>query len=140
MANGCSNYKKKLLVRTPGIHIWLVNGRRVRRDHIGFVGSDNDQASDWIPKGEVWIDDNLHKSEYVPVIIEQLCEREFIKQGMSQPDAYTKASKIERKARHDPHEAKRLFKDRIKPYYCTKCKDKHHYKDKYYRKHTHHAG
>ena len=136
--NGSLSYKKKLLARMPDADVWLVNGKKVRAQHIEFVEGGHDLVYDWMPKREIWVDDALHPSEFSAVMIHELYERELMKKGVPYSKAHLRANRVELGVRRKPSTTKRsLIRHGTKPYWCTKCLEHHSVSDKnkVYEKH-----
>jgi hypothetical protein len=84
------------------IKVWLVNGRLVRDIYFtDFAQGGNDKIYKFIPKNEIWIDDNLNPKEHKYVILHELYERNLMALGESYDIAHPKASKLELKFRKD---------------------------------------
>lgn len=81
-------------------NIWLVDGRMVR-DYldIDFTEGGHWVVYDWMPRGEVWIDDDLSESERKYVIFHETYEMKKMLTGMKYEDAHKKASENELKMR-----------------------------------------
>ncbi len=111
---GKTDYRKELLRDQEGLKIYLVDGEAVRKDHIEFVAGGHGYVYDWIPKEEVWIDDN-QKSK--PDDMEATIKHELFEigkmrdEGLSYDDAHELANKVESEERNkeevtDPVERK----------------------------------
>ena len=136
--NGSLAIKKQLLMKTPDAEVWLVKGKDVRAQHIEFVEGGHDYVYDWVPKGQVYIDDALSPAEYNAVIIHELYERELMKKGVPYSKAHKRANLVELRGRRKPStQAKTLVRHGFKNYWCNKCKEYHSYtdKNKLYEKH-----
>lgn len=105
----------KLLPQNSEIHIrilrkiknnvvvWLINGRLVRNAlDIDFTEGGHEYVYDYVPKDEVWIDNDLKMHEMDFVLLHELYERNLMKDGMSYNQAHARASKIETFCRHHP--------------------------------------
>lgn len=99
-----TKFHRGLLKKTKnGVEIWLVDGRLVRSVlEIGFVQGGHDCVYNFVPKNEVWIDNDLVVSERPYVILHELYERGLMKKGLTYPDAHRKASRLEWFTRQDP--------------------------------------
>ncbi|MDD2935035.1 MAG: hypothetical protein PHX25_01015 [Candidatus Pacebacteria bacterium] len=93
------------------IKIWIINGKAVRdsRD-IDFTEGGHDYVYSYVPKNEVWIDNDITEEERPFVILHELFERSLMKKGMGYGDAHVKASEIEWKARHDGEKLRKSLK------------------------------
>jgi len=91
----------ELLEKTPeGVSIWLVDGKLVRSIFdVEFTEGGHDLIYDFVPKNEVWIDNDVKEEERKFVILHETYERELMKKGMSYPQAHKKAGRIEWQAR-----------------------------------------
>jgi hypothetical protein len=96
------------------INVWIVNGRLVR-DYffIDFTEGGHDLVYDFIPKGEVWIDDDLRKSERVFVLLHEIHERNLMKKGVNYDHAHKSASMIEHHCRKNPRILSKKIKEEI---------------------------
>lgn len=84
-----------------GINIWLVHGKIVRDVFdIDFTEGGHDLVYNYVPKNEVWIDNDLLASERPFVILHELFERSLMSE-LSYDKAHEKASRLEWKARQD---------------------------------------
>ena len=81
---------KELIREENGLKIYLVDGESVRIDHIKYVAGGNGYAYDWIPKDEVWIDENQKDkpNDMEGTILHELYEIELMKEGMSYDEAH----------------------------------------------------
>jgi len=96
------NTHKELLIDN-GIEIWLVNGDFVRSNFdIEFTEGGHGLVYGFIPKDEIWIDDDLTKNERAYVIIHEFFERDLMKKGMGYENAHKEASELEFDCRRHP--------------------------------------
>ena len=88
---------KTFLREQDGVKIYLVDGEVVRKDHIQYVAGGHGYVYDWIPKDEVWIDENQkNKPEDMEATIRhELYEIGLMKKGMDYDNAHEEANKIE---------------------------------------------
>jgi hypothetical protein len=95
------DYKLELLGEIPGAWtVYLVNGREVRRNlYTDFTMGGNPLRYDFIPDGEIWIDDDLSDDERPFVIIHEATEALFMSRGFSYDDAHDQATKVEQALR-----------------------------------------
>ncbi len=94
----------KLIGKTKdNLNIFLIDGNQVRTIYdIEFTEGGHDFVYNYVPKNEVWIDNDLSQSERKYVILHELFERSLMKnKKMSYNNAHNKASEIEWQARHD---------------------------------------
>ena len=98
------NYNKSQLRTQDGFHILLVDGEAVRKDYIKFTMGGNGYAYDWIPKDEIWIDENLFDK---PADMEATIKHEIFEavkmrdEGLSYEEAHELANEMERKERRE---------------------------------------
>ena len=90
----------------PGkVNVWYVEGRMVRGVFdIEFSGGGHDYVYEFVPRGEVWIDNDISASETAYVLFHELHERNLMAQGVSYDDAHEDASRLEYYYRHHPNE------------------------------------
>jgi len=98
------HYHRRILGRTKNhLVVWLVYGNLVRDDlDSEFTEGGHGLVYSYVPMGEVWIDDALHKDEYPYVIFHELFERNEMRNGMAYDPAHKRASHEEELMRHDP--------------------------------------
>ncbi len=100
------------------IKVWIVKGSLVRGYFfIDFTEGGHDLIYNFIPKNEVWIDDDLNPKERGFVILHEIHERNLMKEGKSYESAHNSASKIEHHCRKNPKLLAKKIKeelDRIK--------------------------
>ena len=103
---------RRLLDKTKDeIDIWLVDGRLVRSAFdIGFTEGGHDLVYQYVPKNEVWIDDDVFAKERPYVLLHELYERSLMKSGLTYLRAHRKASRLEWRARHSEQILDKFFK------------------------------
>jgi len=76
-------HKKRLFKKyTQELNIWLIRGDLVRSlFDIDFTAGGHDKVYNFIPKKEIWIDDDLYKKEIPIVLIHELHERYLMSKG-----------------------------------------------------------
>ena len=96
-----AKFHLRLLEKTPdGVSVWLVDGKLVRTIFdVEFTEGGHDLIYDFVPKNEVWIDNDVEEEERKFVILHETYERELMKKGMLYPQAHKKASRVEWQAR-----------------------------------------
>jgi hypothetical protein len=88
-----------------GISVWIVNGRLVRSAFdIDFTAGGHDHVYEFVPTGEVWIDDAIEKEERGFVLLHELHERNRMSAGIPYSQAHNESSKLEFHCRHHPDE------------------------------------
>jgi hypothetical protein len=88
-----------------GISVWIVNGRLVRSVFdIDYTAGGHDYVYEFVPEGEVWIDDAIEEPERPYVLLHELHERSRMAAGMPYSKAHAESSRIEYRSRHHPDE------------------------------------
>jgi hypothetical protein len=88
-----------------GVSVWIVNGRLVRSAFdIDFTAGGHDHVYEFIPEGEVWIDDAIEEKERGFVLLHELHERNRMAAGMPYGKAHKESSHLEFRCRHHPDE------------------------------------
>jgi hypothetical protein len=88
-----------------GVKVWIVNGRLVRSVFdIDFTAGGHDHVYEFVPHGEVWIDNDIIEPERGYVLLHELHERNRMEQGMSYDNAHAESSRLECHCRHHPDE------------------------------------
>lgn len=94
-----------------GLTVWLVHGRLVRSAFdIEFTEGGHDLVYRYVPKKEVWIDNDVVASERLYVILHELYERSLMARGLSYKRAHNKASLLEWRARHNEKKLERFLR------------------------------
>ena len=95
-------YVKLYRTLFDGIKVWLVNGEEVRNhSKVDFVEGGHDYVYDFIPDGEIWLEDGLNAEELPYILYHELVERKLMKeQKMDYDDAHEIASDKEYKKRY----------------------------------------
>jgi len=87
-----------------GTAVWIVDGRLVRTVFdIEFTEGGHEFVYEFVPHGQVWVDDDVEEEEIGYVILHELHERNLMAKGMTYDDAHDSASKIELHCRRHPH-------------------------------------
>ncbi len=85
------------------ISVWIVNGELVRDlFYIDFTEGGHDKVYHFVPKNEVWIDDDLSNRDLKFVLLHELHERNLMSKGYNYDSAHKSSSKIEHTARKYP--------------------------------------
>jgi hypothetical protein len=97
---------KRLLKKYSGtVKVWIVRGELVRSLYfIDFTEGGHDQVYHFVPKNEVWLDDDLGPGERRFVLLHELHERHLMTLGWPYSKAHRSASKIEYHCRAHPEE------------------------------------
>ena len=88
-----------------GVQVWFVKGRLVRSVYdIEFTEGGHEHVYEYVPRGEVWIDDDIHEDERGFVLFHELHERNLMGNGMDYDTAHDESSKMEQHLRKHPNE------------------------------------
>jgi hypothetical protein len=88
-----------------GVSVWIVNGRLVRSAFdIDFTEGGHDHVYEFVPAGEVWIDDAIEEKERGFVLLHELHERNRMSAGLPYSKAHEESSHLEFHCRHHPDE------------------------------------
>lgn len=104
---------KIFLREAEGLKIFLVDGEQVRKSHIEFVSGGHGYVYDWVPKDEVWIDEN---QKYKPNDMEATIKHELFEigkmrdEGLSYDDAHELANAMEKEVRNNNEPSVTPFK------------------------------
>ncbi len=100
------NIHKSLLKKYSGtIQVWVVKGELVRSLYfLDFTEGGHDRVYHFVPKKEVWLDDDLGPGERRFVLLHELHERYLMTLGWPYFRAHRSASKIEYHCRAHPEE------------------------------------
>jgi hypothetical protein len=87
------------------VQVWIINGEMVRDIYfIDFTEGGHHKIYPWIPKQEVWLDDDLGPRERKFVLLHELHERYLMTQGWPYHRAHRGASEIEHHCRTHPRD------------------------------------
>lgn len=121
---GALHYKEKIkkihkrLLKSyssDDVKVWVARGELVRDAFfIDFTEGGHDYVYDFVPSGEVWIDDDISRSERKFIILHELHERALMSQGKKYPEAHASASRIEHICRHHKKDLKPSLRQAIK--------------------------
>lgn len=88
-----------------GVTVWIVNGRLVRSMFdIDFTAGGHDHVYEFVPEGEVWIDNDIEEKERGFVLLHELHERNRMAKGWPYSKAHNESSRLEFRCRHHPDE------------------------------------
>jgi hypothetical protein len=91
------------------VSVWIVNGRLVRSVFdIDFTQGGHEHVYEFIPRNELWIDDDVTDAERAYVLLHELHERNIMEKGTDYERAHAESSKLELYHRKHPdklHEA-----------------------------------
>lgn len=107
--------KRQLKAYSKEIQVWVVIGRLVRDFFfINFTEGGHDLVYSFIPKKEIWIDDDISQKERKFVLLHELHERNLMAKGMNYEEAHNDSSKVEFSCRNNPKTIDKLIKKELK--------------------------
>jgi len=115
-----SIHKKLLKEYSKYLNVWIVDGEAVRGlFFLDFTQGGHYYVYPFIPKNEVWIDDDINESEIKFVLLHELHERrlmakggKYIHENLRADDAHSRSSKLEYYFRKHPEKIdKKLNKE-----------------------------
>ena len=90
------------------IKVWVVDGELVRDKYfIDFTEGGHEFVYKFVPKGEVWLDDDLSKRERKFILLHEVHERNLMSKGFKYPEAHHSSSVIEHYCRRRPWKIKK---------------------------------
>lgn len=93
---------KRLLKKINKLSVWLVFGRLVRSAlDVEFTEGGHSLVYSYVPKNEVWIDNDIKLKERPYIILHELYERSLMAKGFSYSKAHQRASRLEWRVRHN---------------------------------------
>ena len=110
---------KKLLKKYGGdkCKVWIISGELVRGIFfLDFTEGGHDEVYSFVPKNEIWIDDDLSKKELKFVLLHEVYERNLMAKGMSYVEAHRHALQIEYHCRRHPRMTKAALKKEFNKY------------------------
>lgn len=104
--NIIENIHKRLLKKYSGtVAVWVIKGDLVRSLYfIDFTEGGHDRVYHFVPKNEVWLDDDLGPGERRFVLLHELHERHLMTLGWPYAKAHRSASRIEYHCRFHPED------------------------------------
>lgn len=94
-----------------GLCVWLVNGERVRKDlDENFVQYDHHARFRFIPRNELWIDQETNEEERKYFLETVSKERAYVNQGMTFEEAVEKADTLQQRERRKSPRIKRILR------------------------------
>lgn len=98
-------HKQLLKEYSRKVKVWIVDGEFVRDlISVDFEKGGHDKCYSFIPKNEVWIDDDVELNEVKFILIHELHERKLMSRGMEYLPAHRDANKVEKFCRKNPKE------------------------------------
>ena len=108
-------HKKPLAGYSGKVKVWIVRGDLVRSLYfIDFTEGGHDRVYHFVPKNEVWLDDDLGPSDRKYVLLHELHERHLMTLGWPYFKAHRSASHIEYHCRAHPKELEKSIRLEIK--------------------------
>jgi len=108
-------YRQLLRSYSQGLRVWVVRGELVRdMFFIDFTEGGHDLVYKFVPPGEVWLDDDLRRTERPFVLLHEVHERHLMAQGLDYPHAHRSASHLEYFCRHHPRELKKKLAEELR--------------------------
>jgi len=105
---------KKLFREYGRLKVWIVNGELVRDFFdIYYTGGGHDKFYDFIPKNEIWIDDDIVKEERKFILLHEIHERNLMAKGMHYHKAHFSATEVEDFARQHPKKVDSLIRNEL---------------------------
>lgn len=77
---------------------------------IDYTEGGHDQVYKFVPKGEVWIDNDVEPDERPYIMFHELHERNLMKEGLSYSEAHADSSRLEYHLRYHPAEVSEALK------------------------------
>lgn len=97
------------------LKVYIVNGRLVRSIFfIDFTEGGHDKVYNFIPKNEIWIDDDVNPKERKFILLHEVHERNLISKGLKYQEAHKESSEIEYYYRHNPKKIDKILSGEIK--------------------------
>jgi hypothetical protein len=110
-------HKKKLRGYGKDINVWVISGEKVRGlFYIDFTEGGHEFVYNFVPKSEVWIDDDISSKERKFVLLHEIHERNLMAKGMCYDDAHKSSSKIEYHCRRNPRDLNKFLKKELTKY------------------------
>jgi hypothetical protein len=105
LPDGVSVHERLWKKLENGVSVWIINGRMVRSGFdIDFTAGGHDHVYEFVPEGEIWIDDAIEQKERGFVLLHELHERNRMATGESYSTAHNESSRLEYHCRHHPDE------------------------------------
>ncbi|NCO18342.1 hypothetical protein COT60_00165 [Candidatus Pacearchaeota archaeon CG09_land_8_20_14_0_10_30_9] len=93
-------HKKLLKTYSDHLKVWIIDGKIVREIYfIDFVEGGHDKVYSFVPKNEIWIDDDISQKERKLILLHEAHERYLMSKGFTYRDAHASSSRIEHKYR-----------------------------------------
>ncbi len=108
-------HRQLLKEYSKNVKVWVVNGEEVRGlFFVDFTEGGHGYVYEFIPKDEVWIDDDIDKEEVKLVLLHELHERRLMAKGkIDYETAHERSSKVEYYCRKHPDKLDKKLKKEI---------------------------
>ncbi len=108
-------HKKLIKKYSEKIRVWLTNGELVRDIFdTDFAGGSHNKVDNYVPKNEIWLDDDMSEHERKFILLHELNERFLMSKGLKYRLAHIKATKIEDHYRHHKSKIDSAIKKELK--------------------------
>jgi hypothetical protein len=108
-------HKKLLQQYGAAAKVWIVDGELVRDlFFIDFTEGGHDRVYQFIPEGEIWIDDDVMPEERIFILLHEMHERYLMAQGWKYGKAHKDSSRIEFQCRRHPAELDAALREEIR--------------------------
>jgi hypothetical protein len=83
--------------------VWLVDGKLIRDSlDTDFIGGGHFFRYQWIPEGEIWLENDTPTNDVKFFLLHELCERALMVDGMEYDEAHSHAAEKEALCRKSP--------------------------------------
>lgn len=107
-------HKKLLKNYSQRIKVWIVKGELVRSIFfIDFTEGGHDYVYNFVPRGEIWLDDDCSPKELKYILLHELHERRLMSKGLPYEKAHRDSSRVEYFCRHNPKKLMQFLKKEI---------------------------
>lgn len=108
-------HKKLLKKYSEGeVKVWIVDGELIRGLYfVGFTQGGHDKVYKFVPKNEIWIDDDASQKERKFILLHEIHERNLMKTGMKYDPAHELSNAIEFYARHHRRKIDKLIRKEL---------------------------
>lgn len=98
---GPHKFHVRCLGKLDGFSIYSVDGEKIRREiDTDFTMGGNSARYRYVPRGEIWIDQNLSESDAAATTVHEIVEWIFMKdRGFAYEEAHDKATQSEARFR-----------------------------------------
>lgn len=110
-----SIYKRLLKKYSRKVKVWIVDGELVRNLYsTDFQKGGHDIYYSFIPKNEVWLDDDVELGEVKFILLHELHERALMSKGMKYQPAHKDSNMIELYCRKHPERTDREIRKEVR--------------------------